>query len=208
MPSAGGGSPPPRKSYSRPYALPSYDQEEKRLRELIRRYNGDEALREYLSTAKEVREKVDKAREVVFAITAVDPYHEIAELIVKRLEEKMIGNVYRQLAAQLARVQARVEGWGVTDNRYTTAQRESALADIRQYEQWLDNVTHDALVEANSRTNQGSDSASSNAVRATIVISSSPEAATSHVHWTEGTAIRQLRDVTKNGWARVLNERR
>src|ERR1051326_243435 len=186
-PSTGGGSPPPRRYNSSNVVLPSYDQEEERLRELIRRYNGDEALREYLHTANEMREKMDMAREIVFAITAEDPYHEIAVFIVKRLEEKAVAHVYKQLAAQLARIEARVEGWGVTDNRYTRAQREEALAELQRCEQWLDNVTREALVEANSRINQRRGSGSPSAEPAVITISSSPAAATPHLPLGEGT---------------------
>jgi len=116
-----------------------------------------------------------------------------------------VAAVRKKLESDLKRLKKNVYDWGITDNAHTRAERQEKLADIREQEKWLNNITRQAIREADTACNQTPGSGSSAAPTAIISISTSPSASTSHITLNEGTAMRQLRDAANKGWSGVSN---
>ena len=207
-PGSGGGDPPPEYR-TLPIILPQSDDDEmKRLRELIRRYNEDESIQAYMTSERNARALFDRVKKVVLVITAIDPEAKIADLIAKRIEKEAVAVVERKLASDLAKIKNSVSDWGVVDNAHTQAERRAKLVDIHEQEKWLNTVTRQAIAEANTGRNQTRDTGNSKSPTAAITVNTSSSARTSRIAVKEGLAMRQLREVAAHGWSGVLNEQR
>ena len=172
----------------------------KYVKALIRRYNDDESVQRYLESARRTQEIVNNATEIVLAVTAIDPQAEIAKLVVQRLEEQAVVAVSDKLQSDLNKIAQNGFDKGLT--------RAQAMASISEHERWVNRVTREAINQAQSHINQRPDSGNTETRKATVNINTSSSARTTQIKLTEGTAKRQLRDVAKNGWSGVLNEKK
>lgn len=178
------------------------DDERRNLFDLIRRSSGDAGVQNYLRDARLAWNLVNNARTVVFVVTALQHPQEplIARAAVMRIARSVAIAVHRRLVSDLAQLARDAQGWGITDTTHTRAQREQALAEIRSHEQWLTDTSRQARQDADARRYQTVTTAGdSQAPHANINISSSSSARTTRVTLKEGAAMRQLRDVARNG---------
>jgi hypothetical protein len=178
----------------------SYDDMEK-LERLIRKLNNDASVNRYEESLARTQEIVDNAKEVFLAITAIDPQAEIAKLVVQRLEEHAILVVQEKLRSDLNKIARDGFNQGLSE--------QEAQESIRVQENWVRGVTAQAISASQSHVNNVEWASAGNHPVVSVNINRwSFSSTTSNRLFSEGTALRQLRDVAAHGWSNVLNEKR
>jgi hypothetical protein len=196
--------PPPRRSMVGQVVPFVDDDRMAQVRALIQRWNDADGLRRTLHGVQGAWELTYRAsREIGFTITSPDPTGEIAKLIVQKLTERAVEWEKQQLKAKLAEVERNIYAWYAP----ASAQRAIALAEVQRYARWVDRVVEEAGREARERLNQqvGTDSRALPKASITVL----PGGSTTHIHFREGLALRQLRDANNHpDWKRGLNEKK